>query len=223
MVNNIEAQRGSMENLGEIRKRYRMLKLFCIYIMAIVIGLVFAVMFEAVKVHATVFYLAVIIGLFWYIKKENIAWRSWFGKVHKEGVARIVVSALFVIFLLITVITLRTAVWMEGLKEEFKFDVFAFIGSCCLAPLTEELVCRGIIFDLLREKHSNTYSVIISSIIFYVIHGNLMNIGTLFFGVLTGWMVIKTKSIVPGVIMHFIWNSVIFFLPAVAAGIGQSL
>lgn len=204
-------------------KKYRILKLLCIYIAAIVLGLILAILSDDTNFYATAFYLVIIVGLYIYIYKENIMWQPWLGKVHKEGLVRIIVSATFVLALIILTIALRTAVWMEGITEDFKFDIFVFIASCCLAPLTEEFLCRGIVFDILKEKHSNTFAVIVSAIIFYIIHGDLMNVGALIFGLLAGWMKIKVESIVPGVIIHFVWNTIIFFLPVIASNIANTM
>ena len=148
-------------------KKYRLLKLLCIYIAAIVLGLILAILSDDTNFYATAFYLVIIVGLYIYIYKENIMWQPWLGKVHKEGLVRIIVSATFVLALIILTIALRTAVWMEGITEDFKFDIFVFIASCCLAPLIEEFLCRGIVFDILKEKHSNTFAVIVSAIIFF--------------------------------------------------------
>lgn len=204
-----------------MEKKCRLLKLFFIYIIAIIVGLLIAVLFKGSKVYATVFYLVVIVGLYRYIKKENIVWRPWLGKANKEGLARIIVFTTFILTFTVFVIAVRTAIWKEGITEDFEFDIFTFLGSCCLAPLTEEFVCRGIIVDILREKHSNTFTVFVSAIIFYVIHGDPMNVGAMIFGLLAGWVILKAKSIIPGMIMHLVWNTAIYFLPVIALTIAN--
>ena len=93
-------------------KKYRILKLLCIYIAAIVLGLILAILSDETNLYATAFYLVIIVGLYIYIYKENIMWQPWLGKVHKEGLVRIIVSATFVLALIILTIALRTAVWM---------------------------------------------------------------------------------------------------------------
>ena len=50
-----------------------------------------------------------------------------------------------------------------------------------------------------------------------------MNVGALIFGLLAGWMKIKVESIVPGVIIHFVWNTIIFFLPVIASNIANTM
>lgn len=204
-------------------KKCRLLKLFLIYIIAIIVGLLTAILFKGTKVYATVFYLVVIAGLYVYVKKENIMWRPWLGKANKEGTARIIVFTIFILIFTAFILALRTAIWKEGITEDFTFDIFAFIGSCCLAPLTEEFVCRGIVVDILKEKHSNTFAVFVSAIIFYIIHGNPMNVGAMVFGLFAGWVIIKAKSIIPGMMMHLMWNTVIFFLPVLASNIANAI
>jgi membrane protease YdiL (CAAX protease family) len=205
------------------KKDYRLLKLFGIYVSAVLFGLMLAIMFDGCKIYATAFYLVVIFGLYVYIKKENIRWKLWLGRVHRDGIVRIVISAIFMLILILLTVALRTAVWKEGITENFEFDIFVFIGTCCLAPLTEEFICRGIILDILKEKHSHTFAIIASAVIFYIIHGNPMNICSLLFGLFAGWMMIKAKSIIPSVIMHFVWNIIIYFLPVIALNLANTV
>ena len=202
--------------------KYRLLKLFSIYIVAVLVGLIFALLFDGLKLYSIVFYIIVIFGLYLYAKKEKPMWEPWVGKVYREGWIRAGISTLFILVCIILVITLKTAVWMEGIYEEFKFDIFAFIGTCCLAPITEEIIFRGIVLDILREKHSNAFAIIFSAVIFYIVHGKFMNIGTLFLGLFAGWTVIKAKSVIPGVMIHFIWNVVIYFSPVIASYLANS-
>ena len=49
------------------------------------------------------------------------------------------------------------------------------------------------------------------------------NIFTGVFGLFAGWVIIKAKSIIPGMIMHLMWNTVIFFLPVLASNIANAI
>ena len=51
-------------------KKYRILKLLCIYIAAIVLGLILAILSDDTNFYATAFYLVIIVGLYIYIYKE---------------------------------------------------------------------------------------------------------------------------------------------------------
>ncbi len=204
-----------------MKSRYRLLKLLSIYSVAIIAGVLLAIIFDGLKIYATIFYLIILLGLYIYIKKENINWKSWFVKPRKDGTMRILTASISILTLIVFIVALRTALWQNGITEKLKFDIFVYIGTCCLAPLVEEVLCRGIIFDIFKEKHSNTFVVIVSAIIFYVIHGNPLNVGALIFGLLASWMRIKVKSVMPGMIIHFVWNNSIYLLPIIASNISK--
>ena len=87
--------------------------------------------------------------------------------------------------------------------------------------MVEEIVCRGIIVDILKEKHGDIFVVLVSALIFYVIHGKPTHIGTFIFGILSSWMVLKTKSIIPGIILHFLWNLGYYFFPWIVPFVGE--
>ena len=160
----------------------------------------------------------VILGLIKYIKQEKYDWRKWFSKI-EGGVGRIILMILVVALLLVVNFLFQIALCYIGEAEPFQFNIFAYIATGLLAPVTEEIVCRGIIVDILQKKHKSVFVVIVSSLIFYVIHGNPINIGAFIFGILASLTVLKTKNIMPGMIVHLIWNQIIYFLPL----IGQTL
>lgn len=131
-----------------------------------------------------------------------------------------IILMIFVAALILTVnFLLQIALCYIGEAEPFQFDIFVYIATGLLAPILEEIVCRGIIVDILKEKHKNMFVVIISALIFYVIHGNPLNIGAFLFGIFASLTVLKTKNIIPGMVVHLIYNQITYFLPE----IGQTL
>ncbi|TFG27860.1 MAG: CPBP family intramembrane metalloprotease [Promethearchaeota archaeon] len=83
----------------------------------------------------------------------------------------------------------------------------------------EEVMFRGIILTLLAKKYSEKKSVIISSILFGLMHlFNLLSGGNIiitviqviyatFFGIVFGYLFIKTKSLLPCIITHYLIDS----------------
>lgn len=104
----------------------------------------------------------------------------------------------------------------ETLAEMLKSREGYFI-ICVLAPLAEEIVFRGAIIRALtkwwKEKgksnvSSEWYAIVISSILFAAVHANPAQIpAALVFGIFLGWLFVKTGSIFPGTIVHWINNS----------------
>lgn len=81
-----------------------------------------------------------------------------------------------------------------------------------LAPVTEEIFCRGIIFPVARQKRGNLYAVIVSSILFALVHFNgVQFISALFMGVVIGYAIILTDNVYIGVVIHAVNNSFSIF------------
>ncbi len=204
-----------MEHLE--KKRHRLLKLLYIYVVAIITGLIARIILNS-KVYGIIFYVVVLLGLIKYIKQEKCDWRKWFSKM--EGGVGSIILMVFVAALLLGVnFLLQIALCYIGEAEPFQFNIFVYIATGLLAPILEEIMCRGIIVDILQEKHSNVFVMIISALIFYVIHGNPLNIGAFLFGIFASFTVLKTKNIIPGMVVHLIYNQITYFLPE----IGQTL
>lgn len=100
---------------------------------------------------------------------------------------------------------------------------FQFIYSLN-AAIWEEIAYRGIILTLLTKKYSEKNSIIISSILFGLSH--LLNflfgsplifvIIQIFyatcFGIIFGYMFIKTKSLLPCIITHYLINTLLILV-----------
>lgn len=75
-----------------------------------------------------------------------------------------------------------------------------------LAPISEELFFRGILFKALLEQYSVWFSILFSSLIFMACHGNL-TAGPLVLGVINAMVFYRTGSLLPGIIFHSFSNA----------------
>lgn len=91
---------------------------------------------------------------------------------------------------------------------------WGYMAIGVLAPMAEEMVFRGAILrKLLKVVDNKWLAIFISALVFGAIHGNLPQfIHATLIGILLGWMYAKTGSIVPGVVFHWINNTVAFVL-----------
>lgn len=85
--------------------------------------------------------------------------------------------------------------------------IFAFLLQVSVVPaLVEEFAVRGVIMMPLR-KYGNLFAIIVSSAIFGLMHGNLVQAPFAFVvGMGIGYLVITTGSMWTGVIIHFLNN-----------------
>jgi len=102
-------------------------------------------------------------------------------------------------------------------EQEFDLilkDRMGYLVVGLLAPLVEELVFRGAILrSLLRWKQNPWVGIAISALLFALIHMNPAQMPHAFLiGLLLGWMYYRTDSIVPGVVYHWVNNTVAYVL-----------
>lgn len=83
-----------------------------------------------------------------------------------------------------------------------------------LAPLVEELVFRGAILrSLLKWNQNHWLCICISAALFAIVHFNPAQMPHAFLvGWLLGWLYYRTGSIVPGVAVHWVNNSVAYVM-----------
>ena len=97
-------------------------------------------------------------------------------------------------------------------------NIFIIISLVVFAPILEEMLFRGIVCRN-NEEMGQWFAVIISGIIFGLWHTNYSQLAfATTFGIMVAIMYVKTRSIIPGMIAHFINN----FIGGVA-GICQSI
>ena len=89
-------------------------------------------------------------------------------------------------------------------------NVFGILSITIMAPLVEELLFRGAIQGYLHQKGTKPlHAILIASAIFGIVHMNPIQIPFAFaIGTIFGWLYYRTGSLVPGIVGHFINNSI---------------
>lgn len=83
----------------------------------------------------------------------------------------------------------------------------AIVTTVILAPLLEELLCRGIILRGMLKHTSSFMAIFWSALIFAVIHLNpFQAVPAFLLGILMGWVYYKTGSLKLTILMHFTNN-----------------
>lgn len=98
---------------------------------------------------------------------------------------------------------------------------YLFIGI--LAPVAEEVVFRGAVLRSLLTVMEGRWrwgAIAVSAVIFGAVHGNESQfLHAVLTGVLLGWMYERTRGIVPGLVCHWVNNSLAFLATNLAPGI----
>ena len=87
-------------------------------------------------------------------------------------------------------------------------SIFLQIFTVCLvAPAFEELIFRGLLFQRIRDYLSPIWAIIISSVIFGIYHGNLIQaVYAFIFGMFLALAVEYTGTLRAGILMHMSGN-----------------
>lgn len=84
-----------------------------------------------------------------------------------------------------------------------------FIAVGLLAPIAEEIGLRGVLLGgLLRMRCKPWVAIVVSALVFALLHGTqIQMLGTTVFGIIAGWLCWRTRSLIPGMIIHIVNNS----------------
>ena len=87
-----------------------------------------------------------------------------------------------------------------------------------LAPISEEIGFRGVLMGgLLRMRCGAWPAIVISALVFALFHGTQIQLlGTTVFGIISGWLYWRTRSLIPSMIIHMVNNSTACILEMVA-------
>ena len=100
----------------------------------------------------------------------------------------------------------------EGLMKE----PWGYVAIGILAPLAEEIVFRGAILRTLlgmMSKKNHWVAIMVSAAIFGAVHGNAAQfVDALLMGLFLGWMYYRTQSLIPGILMHWVNNTMAYIL-----------
>ena len=89
--------------------------------------------------------------------------------------------------------------------------VIAGLAACCVAPVTEELFFRGLLYRALRNRLTVTWSVVIVAVLFAAAHASTYPADTLpikaAFAIVTCLLYERTGSLYPGIALHCLVDS----------------
>lgn len=96
---------------------------------------------------------------------------------------------------------------IENTKITGVTGVLAVCISIAVVPaVIEEFVVRGVTMQPLR-KYGDKFAILVSALFFSVLHGNMLQIPYTFVGgLILGYLAVKTKSLWPPMILHFVNN-----------------
>ena len=94
--------------------------------------------------------------------------------------------------------------------------VWAAFTAIVSAPILEELLCRGVLFEVLNKRWGVKVSILVSALFFGLLHFNPANaIVAVVAGLIFGVLYVRTSSLYATIIIHAINNAIAFALISV--------
>jgi uncharacterized protein len=130
---------------------------------------------------------------------------------YKDLLTGLLFGALSISIVFVAIILSSNAV-VESWKPQFSIDTLTYLVLFVLVGFAEEIYGRGFIMAALRQTRSIPVVVIISSLIFSLLHSANAGIGLVPYlniflvGVLFAYMYLKSGNIWTGIGYHITWN-----------------
>lgn len=98
-----------------------------------------------------------------------------------------------------------------SVKNDVFYNMILILSTCIIAPIFEELFFRGLILQALK-RYGNVFAILTTSILFALLHGNLMQAIPVFaLSLVISYAVLRSNNILTGILIHFINNSLSTF------------
>lgn len=104
-------------------------------------------------------------------------------------------------------------------------SAFAIFAAICLAPIGEELLCRGVCLHFGKKAFGNFwFANLLQALLFGVIHMNwVQGVYAFFIGLVLGLVAERYQSLLPAMLIHFVVNfSASTWVTKVMAKLGES-
>jgi membrane protease YdiL (CAAX protease family) len=103
--------------------------------------------------------------------------------------------------------------WLDASFDVLSSNWLGILSVSVLGPILEELLFRGAITKILLKKYKPAKAIILSGLIFGIFHLNPVQVVVAaLVGFVFAWMYYKTKSLLPGIVMHIVNNSTSVYL-----------
>lgn len=99
----------------------------------------------------------------------------------------------------------------ENVTENIGLGGWAILSTVVAAPILEELLFRGLIFESCRERFGNAWAVLTSALLFGLIHiVPVQMVNAFVVGIILGYIYLKTGSLLSVIILHAINNAIAY-------------
>lgn len=106
--------------------------------------------------------------------------------------------------------------WLESTFSNMEGTWLGILAIAIIGPILEEMLFRGAVTTELLKKYSPKKAIFFSALIFGIFHINPAQVLNAFLlGLLLAWVFYKTRSLIPGILIHILNNSLsVYFTQA---------
>lgn len=97
--------------------------------------------------------------------------------------------------------------WMEATFTGMSGSVMGILSLAVLGPILEELLFRGAVTKELLKRYKPGTAIVLSGLLFGLFHINPAQVvGAILIGFFFAWLYYRTRSLVPGIVLHILNN-----------------
>ena len=93
-------------------------------------------------------------------------------------------------------------------NNRFSFNIFLIIMGAFIAPVMEEIIFRGLLFEYLKGKLGLYISIFLTTFIFVILHSNKIYLEVFFLSLILTLIYAYYKNIVINIVLHILNNLV---------------
>lgn len=148
--------------------------------------------------------------IFWLIEKKNVKLYIFDNPV--KGMVLGVITGIVWLAIPVLVMYMAKIIHFDGTNSIKLFPVWLL--AAFLNVIMQELLVRGYLYQMIRQKHNTIAAMIATTILFTLLHGGAFEAGVIpVLNVLTMSLLMTvvleySGSIIAPVIMHFLWNGI---------------
>lgn len=150
--------------------------------------------------------------IFFRLRRKQLDQELWLRPVPRRLLGWCAGLSFCLYWLVSLVLSALPATWLEGYSDasaglEYT-GVLPFFALAVVAPITEEVIFRGLIFTRLDRAMSGRLAVVLSAVVFGLCHGQFIWFCyALLLGMVFGGVTRRSGSIFPSMLMHVVFNA----------------
>ncbi len=150
----------------------------------------------------------------WYVLPKGAEWRQALGNGVGWGCVLMAAALILPLQYLESFIATDMPENYAQLLQAIMDQPLGFLVIAVFVPIAEEGVFRGAILRKLLEYNAKPIvPILVSAVIFGAVHGNLAQfLNAFLMGIVLGFLYYRTRSILPGIIVHLTNNGIAYIL-----------